>query len=48
MNLQGERCDSDRCFCSWPPVRIVMSTGDRYTMEEIEPGVYRYKYLESK
>lgn len=22
-----------------------MSTGEKYTMEEIEPGLYRYKYL---
>lgn len=43
------RCDSDRCWCSWPPVRLIMSTGERYTMDELpaEEGrrVFRYLYL---
>ena len=45
-------CDSPNCWCSWPPVRVVMSTGQRYTVQELPMDgtkrVFRYFYLETK
>jgi hypothetical protein len=39
-------CPWSDCWCrAWPPERVVMSTGERYTIEELEPGVYQYRYL---
>ena len=35
------------CWCkAWPPVRLIVSTGDYYTVEEIEPegAVRRFRY----
>lgn len=48
---EGERaCDSPRCFCSWPPVRRIWSTGQSYTVQALpyvgEPWLFRYVYLE--
>jgi hypothetical protein len=45
------RCDSERCWCSTPPVRRrIQSTGVRYTVEELQAEgavrVFRYQYLE--
>lgn len=43
------RCDSGACYCSWPPVRPVFSTGARYRVDEIgregnvRVFVYRYE-----
>lgn len=46
---EGARCDSDACWCSWPPVRVIPSTGQTYTVEELpsegETRVFAYKYL---
>ena len=38
------------CWCrAWPPERLIHSTGQRYTVEELEPEgaarVFRYRYL---
>lgn len=38
------------CWCRvWPPVRVIQSTGVRYTVEELAPEgrvrVFRYVYL---
>jgi len=42
-------CDSPTCWCHGPPSRVIMSTGARYVIEELEPDgrvrVFRYIYL---
>ena len=39
-------CPWTDCWCrTWPPERLVVSTGERYTLEELEPGVFQYQYL---
>jgi len=41
-------CGSPRCWCSWPPVRVIQSTGTRWTIEELardgNARYYGYKY----
>jgi hypothetical protein len=43
------RCDSGSCFCAFPPVRRIASTGQKYTVEELPASgsvrVFRYLYL---
>ena len=42
-------CSSPACWCrAWPPRRAVMSIGCEYSMEEVEPGLFRYVYLPMK
>ena len=42
-------CDALSCWCRWPTVRRIHSTGQRYTLEELpsegEARVFRYAYL---
>lgn len=41
-------CPWADCWCrTWPPLRLIPSTGAFYTIEEVEPGLYRYVYLEA-
>lgn len=44
------RCPWSDCWCrEWPPVRLVHSTGARYTVQDLphlgEPWLFRYLYL---
>lgn len=39
-------CRSPLCWCAFPPVRRIASTGQHYTVEEVSAGLYRYRYLE--
>lgn len=45
-------CDSASCFCAWPPVRTIASTGQRYTVQALpfvgEPWMFRYLYSEGE
>ena len=45
-------CSAAACWCRrWPPVRLILSTGQTYTVEEL-PGdgaarVFRYVYRDA-
>lgn len=41
-------CPWSDCWCKrWPITgRVVYSTGQEWTIEEVEPHVYRYVYLD--
>lgn len=41
----AKSCPWSDCWCkAWPPQRVVASTGERYTMVEVEPGLFSYHY----
>lgn len=47
-----ETCSGKACWCGeWPMVRLIPSTGQRYTVEELAPEppyrVFRYRYMEA-
>lgn len=44
------RCTSPDCFCAWPAVRTIHSTGQTYSVQALPyvgaAWLFRYVYLE--
>ena len=50
MEAHPMTCPWADCWCkAWPPVRVIPSTGQAYTVEALpfvgEPWLFRYVYL---